>query len=360
MRERAAGGWFVAGVLGALAAALGLTAGARAAAVPDEPARIVLYHRVGDARYPTTNVTTEAFRAQMEWLRENGFTVVSTRALEAHLLDGRPLPPKPVVLHFDDGYRSVLEAAWPVLREFGYPFTVFLPTQALTGGYADYITWDEVRDLARRGVEFGVHGHRHLRLGRPREGEAPEGYVSRIRVEFARAAAEFRARGLEARWVAYPYGEYSPSVLKVCRELGFRLGFTQDPGAVPPGGDPFRIPRFAVVGSLADLGTFQERMSYGALVIRDMEPPPGPLGTSEVSRFAGRLAEPERYEAAVNLFVSEAGRLDVRYEAATGLFEAPGLRLRRRINRVLVSARERATGRFALASWLLVGPGTEY
>ncbi|GAB4254551.1 MULTISPECIES: polysaccharide deacetylase family protein [Deferrisoma] len=338
---------------------LGFAAAGGATPVPEEPVRILLYHRVGDGRYPTTNVTVEAFRAQMEWLRDNGFTVVSTRDLEAHLLDGRLLPPKPVVLQFDDGYRSVLETAWPVLREFGYPFTVFLPTRALDDGYSDYLTWEEVEGLAREGVEFGVHGHRHLRLGRPRDGEASEEYRSRVRVEFARSAERFQAHGLEPRWVAYPYGEYGPAVLEACRELGFRLGFTQDPGAVPPGGDPFRIPRFAVVGSLADLGTFQERMTYGALLLRDLEPPPGPLAAADVPRFAGRLVEPERYEPGVNLFVSEAGRLDARYDAATGRFEAPGFRLTRRINRVLVSARERATGRFALASWLLVGPGTE-
>ncbi|RMG98763.1 MAG: hypothetical protein D6708_00235 [Candidatus Dadabacteria bacterium] len=359
MSGRSTGPAVLAWVLGTLAAVLGLTPAGRAGPSPEEPVRVLLYHRVGDPRYPSTNVTVEAFRAQMGWLRDNGFSVVSTRDLEAHLLDGRPLPPKPVVLQFDDGYRSVLERAWPVLREFGYPFAVFLPTRALDDGYADYLTWDEVGSLAREGVEFGVHGHRHLRLGRPRDGEASKDYRSRVREEFARSAERFRAHGLEPRWVAYPYGEYGPAVLEACRQLGFRLGFSQDPGAVPPDGDPLRIPRFAVVGSLAELATFRERMTYGALRLRDLEPPPGPLAASDVPRFAGRLVEPGRYEPGVNLFVSEAGRLDARYDAATGRFEAPGFRLTRRINRVLVSARERATGRFALASWLLVVPGTE-
>ncbi|NOY44666.1 MAG: polysaccharide deacetylase family protein [Deltaproteobacteria bacterium] len=346
-----------AGALAGLLMVLGAPVGVRAEA--PEPVRILLYHRVGDSRYPSTNVSLEAFRAEMAWLREAGYTVVSTRTLEDHLLGGRVLPPRPVVIQFDDGYRSVLENAWPVLQEFGYPATVFLPTRALDRGYSDFVTWDEVERWAREGMEFGVHGHAHQRLGRAEPGESAGAYARRVRDEFARAVERFRSHGLPVRWVAYPYGEYGPEVVEACRELGFRLGFTQDPGAVPEGADRLLLPRFAVVGTLGDQARFRERLGYGALALADRRPEPGPLASAEVERFGARIVEPARYDRVVNLFVSELGRVEARYDPATGRVEAPGARLRRRVNRVLISVREKATGRFALASWLLVGPGDE-
>ena len=335
--------------------ALALPLPARALA---DPVRILLYHRVGDPRYPSTNVSLDAFRAQMEWLRDEGFTVVSTRDLEAHLLGGKRLPAKPVVIQFDDGYRSVYENALPVLRDMGYPFCVFLPTRALDRSYRDYMTWDEVGRLAASGVEFGVHGHRHLRLGLPAPGQTPEEYERALWAELSRARDRFAARGLDPGWVAYPYGEYNPTVLRVCRDLGFRLGFSQDPGAVPGNVDVLRIPRFAVVGSMADQAVFRERMGYLALGLEEMDPEPGILASPRVPRFGARVLDPGRYEpGSLNLFVSERGRLaDARFDPATGRVQAPGAALSRRLNRVLISLRDRESGRYALGSWLLLLP----
>ncbi len=323
-----------------------------------DPVRILLYHRVGDPRYPSTNVSLEAFRTQMAWLRDEGFSVVSTRDLEAHLLRGTPLPPKPVVIQFDDGYRSVYENAVPVLRDLGYPFCVFIPTRALDRSYRDYMTWEEVERLAASGVEFGVHGHRHLRLGLPAPGQTPQQYERALREELSRARDRFSARGLDPGWVAYPYGEYNPTVLRVCRDLGFRLGFSQDPGAVPENVDVLRIPRFAVVGGMADQAVFRERMGYMALELEDMTPPPGILASPRVPRFGARVTDPGRYvPGSVNLFVSERGRVaEARFDPATGRVEAPGATLTRRLNRVLISLRDRESGRYALGSWLLLLP----
>ncbi len=294
----------------------------------------------------------------MEWLRQNGYTVIRTRRLESFLLEGEPLPPKPVVIHFDDGYRSVYENALPVLREFGYPCAIFLPTRALDRRYGDFLTWKEVEELAREGVEFGVHGHGHSRVGTPAPGETLRDYASRVRSEFQKALDRFRAHGLDSRWVAYPYGEYNDTVLEVCRELGFRLGFSQDPGAVDARGDPLRIHRFAVVGSVADESVFRERMGYGALHLLDPVPRPGLLSGPQVSGFSVRVADPGRYEpGSANLFVSERGRLPARFDPKTGRIEAPGVELSRRFNRVLVSLRDRETRRYALSSWLILLPG---
>ena len=339
----------------------GAGAGPTPANAPVGPphARVLLYHRVGDARHPSTNVSAEAFRAQLEWLRDHGFTVVSTERLEAFVLRGEPLPERAVAIHFDDGYRSVYENAFPVLREFGYPFAVLLPTEALDRGYPDYMTWEMVGELAGAGASFGVHGHRHLRLGAPEPGESAQSYVLRVRGELGEGAARLKRRGIEARWVAYPYGEYNDTVLREAREAGFALGFSQDAGALGRGHDPLCLPRFAVVGTVAQMTTFTERMDYLPLVLSQQVPLAGPVpGGTLPPRLSAVVADPHEYRpGTLNVFVSELGRREGRFDPASGRIQAQGdAVLTRRLNRVLVTLRHGPTGRFALGSWLLVHP----
>lgn len=369
-RRALAGGLLVSAL--ALGLALGLAvpgaaaegAGPPPAGAPPEPAhaRVLLYHRVGDARYPSTNVSTGAFRAQLAWLRDNGFTVISTAQLEGFVLRGEPVPERAVAIHFDDGYRSVYENAFPVLREFGYPFTVLLPTEALDRGYPDYMTWEMVGELAGAGASFGAHGHRHLRLGAPEAGESAQAYVLRVREELREGAERLKRRGIEARWVAYPYGEYNDTVLREAREAGFALGFSQDAGALGRGHDPLCLPRFAVVGTVAEMATFTERMGYLPLVLSDQTPPAGPVpGGALPARLSAAVAEPQEYRpGTVNVFISELGRREARFDPGSGRIEADGgATLTRRLNRVLVTLRHGPTGRFALGSWLLVHPEGE-
>ncbi len=318
----------------------------------DLVARVLLYHRVADARYPSTSVSREAFRAQLEWLGDKGFSVVSTADLEGALLKGKRLPEKSVVIHFDDGYRSVFEEAFPVLRELGVPFTVFLPVEAIDKEYPDFVTWEMVAEMARHGGTFGVHGVRHLRL---EPGEVGQG-TSRSEEEFRGGAARLRTRGFEPRWLAYPYGEYTERTMQEAQREGFTLAFSQDPGSVGVRSPRFRLPRFAVVGSVGDMATFRERMAYRPLTLEAQEPPFGFLDTTSPAVFRARVADPGRYEAgSASVFVSELGKLPARFDASTGLVSAPGGQvLRRRLNRVLVSLREKAGGGYAVGSWVLL------
>ena len=83
--------------------------------------------------------------------------------------------------------------------------------------------------LAQAGGSFGAHGNRHRRLPGPGEGNHS------VAEELAESRSRLQAHGLEARWVAYPYGEYTPEIMRVTQTLGFALGFSQDPGAIGHG-----------------------------------------------------------------------------------------------------------------------------
>ena len=96
------------------------TLGCATAVLAAPELRILLYHRVGDDRYPTTNVPIDGFRQQMQYLADEGYTVVFTREVETFLLEGKALPDKAVAIQFDDGFRTVYDNAFPILKEFNY------------------------------------------------------------------------------------------------------------------------------------------------------------------------------------------------------------------------------------------------
>ncbi len=141
--------------------------------------RVLLYHAVG--RPPSADpmglaVSEEAFGAQMEWLRSEGYRVIPlTRLLEA----SGPALGRTVAITFDDGYRSQLRAA-DILQRFGYPATFFTVLRFLDGGHAgphyweqwEHFGWDEAAGLAGRGFEIGARAPAPLRRGAQRDGRA--------------------------------------------------------------------------------------------------------------------------------------------------------------------------------------------
>lgn len=136
---------------------------------------ILCYHSIGVGREgPTARFTvrTEQFSDQMEWLVQNGYTGLTVPEYAEHIRQRRPLPPKPVVITFDDGYRDFATAAYPILNRLRLPVTLYVPT-ALVGcganagpepGWPEMLNWPDVADLSRDGVVIGSHAHTHREL----------------------------------------------------------------------------------------------------------------------------------------------------------------------------------------------------
>ncbi|GAA2932353.1 hypothetical protein GCM10020221_30140 [Streptomyces thioluteus] len=137
------------------------------------PVPILMYHSVAHAPSRAAHglsVRPDAFAEQMAVLDAAGFVPLTTRELAAAWRDGRPLPPKPVLITFDDGYEGVHRHALPVLAARGFPSTVFVSTGWLrgeheTGGALDLmLTWHQLRELTEAGAEAGGHSHTHPQL----------------------------------------------------------------------------------------------------------------------------------------------------------------------------------------------------
>ncbi|MFG3656167.1 polysaccharide deacetylase family protein [Streptomyces sp. NPDC047706] len=184
---------------------------------------ILMYHAVASEPNDATralSVTPEAFARQMEVIAGRGLTPVTTADLAGRWRCGRPLPPRPVLITFDDGYEGVHGHALPVLAKHGFPATLFVSTGWIkgvhdTGGGLDrMLDWDQVRELAGSGVEIGGHSHSHPQLDQL--GDAA------LRLELSRCrdvvAGEVGAR---PQSFAYPYGYSSRRVRQQVRAAGF-------------------------------------------------------------------------------------------------------------------------------------------
>ncbi len=184
------------------------TAGTPAGTVP-----VLLYHAVEDDG-SLIAVSTKQFAWQMRWLHEHGCQVVPLGRLVAALRSHQPLPPRTVVLTFDDGFASVYARAFPILVQYSFSATVFLVT-GFCGQRNDWpaqppgvprlplLSWAQVAEMDRHGIEFGSHTQSHPRLDR-----LPAAAVE-SEVAGSRAVIEERL-GHAVDLFAYPYGRYDP------------------------------------------------------------------------------------------------------------------------------------------------------
>jgi peptidoglycan/xylan/chitin deacetylase (PgdA/CDA1 family) len=206
--------------------------------------RMLMYHRVADIPGDRLSVHPESFARQMDFLRSGGWQVVPlSSALAAEGAGCRPR----VALTFDDGFRDFYSAAWPILRERGFPAAVFVVPGLIEGkisleryrgrpGEHVPLDWASLGELMRAGVTVGSHGLTHRELTALTEKEAKEEIE-----ESARIIGE--KLGTRPAWFAYPRGRNHPLHRRLAESAGYRGAVTVAPGACRPSGDPFALPR---------------------------------------------------------------------------------------------------------------------
>src|SRR2546427_1920296 len=210
-----------------------------------------MYHKVNDLPENPLTMPVSVFDEQMGQLRELGYTVVDLEAVLDHYADGAPLPPKAVLITFDDGYHDNLDNAARVLRKYGYPAVLFVPI-----GYLDdrqplpheerlaaqgilnrTIDWDEMVDLERAGIRIESHGISHRPLADLELDEAArEIALSKLRLE-ERLGRPVRAfsyvKGAEAHYKAVH--------LSLVRQAGYDVALSAASGSHSPATAPLQL-----------------------------------------------------------------------------------------------------------------------
>lgn len=253
---------------------------------------ILQYHHVDTDTPAITSVSPALFRQQMTFLQDNGFVVWPLSRLVEHLLADKSVPDGVVAITFDDAYRSIHDNAAPILREFGFPFTVFVSTEFVANRQRGYMTWDDLKVLRRQGAILANHTHRHPHLLRRMEGESESAWQARIQSEITMAEQLLQAHvGDHPRYLAYPYGEADESVIALVQQMGY-IGFGQQSGAVNKAALLSGMaPRFPFNMHYADMTEFQHKASSVPLPVLQLESSPMLWETAGVPVLRLQLAK---------------------------------------------------------------------
>lgn len=227
---------------------------------------VVMYHRIGEeATFASTSVSREQFEDHVTLLESGPYTVWPLEKLVDALRSGSAIPDRTVAITFDDAYRSVYETAWPRLRRAGFPFTVFVSTEAVDNRTERIMSWDQLREMAKAGVSIGNHTVSHLHMIGASKAQN--------RAEIRKAQKRLEGRlGVTPTLFAYPYGEMSSAVREIVVAEGFRAAFGQHSGVSYSGEDPYFLPRFSLNYRYGDITRFRRLVNALPLPVDGITP----------------------------------------------------------------------------------------
>lgn len=213
---------------------------------------VLMYHMIGSEPNNDAIMSAANLRRQMEYLRDNGYHPITMQELADYVTKQAPLPSKPVCITFDDGYEDNYTIVYPMMKEFGFPWTVFVITGDV--GKTNRMTWEQLNEMAdSHAVTIASHTVTHPKL----HNLPPE----EVRAEIGGAQKALKEHlGIDNPWIAYPYGDYDETVDEIAREAGIRLAVTTDSGRVHAGSYPYELRR-VWIGNQVDEAHFRERLT---------------------------------------------------------------------------------------------------
>lgn len=202
---------------------------------------ILMYHSIN---YGEGNhfVSPENFAKQMEYIKKNGYEVITLDELAGSIKNKRRFKKNKVVITFDDGYQDNFKYAYPVLKEFGFPATIFLVSDFM-GGEKRFLNWDEIRIMSKDNISFGAHTRSHFYLGSFKDEtvaiEEIAGSKKRIEQE----------TGMPADYFCYPSGGFSQRVKELVAGAGYSGACSTNRGFVSFNRDAYEMKRIKMTNA---------------------------------------------------------------------------------------------------------------
>ena len=220
---------------------------------------VLAYHQFAEKSTNRMTVSRESFEAQMQLLKDKGYRVITLEQLVDFVDFRGQLPEKAVVITIDDGWRATYDIAFPILKKFGYPATLFVYTQLITGG-AKTLSWDQVHEMSAQGLDVQCHTVTHRNLALQQDQESPDQYFAAVQGEIADSTRTIEQKlGKRPTFLAYPYGDTNGLAVALLRKLGFRAAFTVVRESNPFFAPNFRLGRSMIYGDY-DLARFERNL----------------------------------------------------------------------------------------------------
>jgi peptidoglycan/xylan/chitin deacetylase (PgdA/CDA1 family) len=204
----------------------------------DQSAQVIVfgYHRFEKkVRRPDTEITPEAFEAQMKALQDQKIPVIGMQDFLAWKRGEKAIPPRAAIITIDDGYKSGYEVAWPILKKYKYPFTLFIYTEGIKGGKfggGEAMSWEQLAEMRDAGVDIQAHSATHQDLRKPYDKVTkrrlnPQEYSEWLNAEVGGSKETLEHKlGIRVNCFAVPFGYYNDTVKEAAKKAGYEAVFT--------------------------------------------------------------------------------------------------------------------------------------
>jgi len=315
---------------------------------------ILTYHKFCSGESPDAyTINIDLFRQQMDYLKDNDYRVISI----SQLLEGMEnnfFPEKPVLITIDDGFKSVYTLAFPILKEYGFPATLFLYTDYIANG-TNQLSWSEIREMIDMGMEIGSHSLSHSNLLNTKQNESYLDYVTRIKKEiFLSKTILERNTGSTVNSFAYPYGVYSQEIIMLAKQAGYKalLNVNNMNNSMPI--DAYSLNR-QIISSTCSLKQFQAILQEKTLPVNNIFPPDGTVTDNQEITIGAILNSQNIEPGSLYFRLSGSGFLNYSYYPEQQKISftplAPNL-LQKRTWIAQITARDVETGLQRKVSWL--------
>lgn len=278
---------------------------------------VFMYHRFAEAKYPSTNITLEQFKYQLDYLESNNYNVWSLSKIINYINNKQTLPPKTVALTIDDAYLSVYTNAYPMLKSKNFPYTVFVNTNSIDYKSKNYMSWNMMKEMQNNGAEFANHSLSHEYL-LPKVDETDEVWEKRFRNEVEKAQQRLQEElgddtNKNPKLFSYPFGEYNLKMTQVLKELGY-IGISQVSGAIGENSDMLALRRFPMAEAYATKSGFKTKLNTLVMPIESVsqKEPVIKQGTSPKLRL--KLKEPLKN---LRCFISSGEVIELKWLSKT-------------------------------------------
>ncbi|MEK6590514.1 MAG: polysaccharide deacetylase family protein [Nitrospinota bacterium] len=208
---------------------------------------ILCYHQFSKKKVNDKMIVTEeTFDRQMAYLKLNGYNVITLKEL-SDFINYKTRPPKnSVVITIDDGWKSARTIAVPILKKYGFRATLFIYTDLIKPGKIT-LSWDDIKEILHEGViDVQSHTTSHPDLTKIKEGESEIRYIQRLENEIGGSQKIIEKKlGVKPLYLAYPFGTFNDTVIKVLIKYQYKGAFT-----VIKGGNPFFYNHFSLNRSM--------------------------------------------------------------------------------------------------------------
>ncbi|GGF63038.1 polysaccharide deacetylase family protein [Alteromonas lipolytica] len=226
---------------------------------------ILLYHHVSDDTPRSTSITPAKFAEHLDYINQH-FTVVPLNKLINAAKGQGQVPDNALAITFDDGYENILQNGHPLIKKYGFPYTIFINPQVI-GKQANQLDWQQVKAMQNEGVTFANHTLDHLHLLEKLPGEQESDWLERVWQNITEAETILQQHtGQSLKYLAYPFGEYNQTLATKLTNNGY-TAFGQHSGGVGTFSDMAAIPRFPAAGRYANLSTLKTKMASLAMPV---------------------------------------------------------------------------------------------